>query len=130
MQISVKFLPLYGVIAFLCTFAYAAYHGRLYGRTRDTLMLAHHKSGVLASALTLGLTVVLIEMMLYELKPARSWIFPYHLPTALGMTGVFILMASYATGLRFATLHRRLARVFVVLLVLAASTGAVMTVQM
>lgn len=136
MQVSVKFLPLYGAIALLCTLAYAAYHGRAYGRSRvndgpgDKLMLDHHKDGVLWSALALGLTVVLIEAVLYELKPPRSWLFAYHMPAALGMTGVFVLMASWLTGLRFPALHRRLFRAFLACLTGAASTGGVMLAQM
>lgn len=130
MQLSVKLLPLYGVIALACTLAYAAYHGRAYRRTGDTLMLAHHKDGVLWSALALALLVILIEMALYELKPVRSWLFVYHLPAALGMVGVFALMASYATGVRFPILHRRLWRIFLASLTFAGGTGAVMFAQM
>ncbi len=136
MQLSVKLLPLYGVIALLCTLAYAAYHGRAYGRSGDDdpigkeLLLAHHKDGVLWSALALGLTIILIEAVLYELKPQRSWLFVYHLPAALGMVGVLALMASWVTGLRFPAMHRRLSRAFFACLTAAAGTGGVMIVQM
>ncbi len=130
MQLSVKLLPLYSTIALLCTLAYAAYYGRAYGRTKDSLALLHHKDGILWSALALTLTIVLIEMVLYELKPARSWLFAYHLPAALGMLGVPILMAAYFNGIRFPALHRRLSRAFFALFAFAASTGGVMFVQM
>ena len=136
MQLSIKLLTLYGVITLLCTLAYTAYHGRAYGRSRinnpegDTLMLAHHKDGVLWSAMALGLTIVLIEFVLYELKPPRSWLFAYHMPAALGMVGVFILMASWGTGLRFPVLHRRLSRTFLACLTAAAGTGGAILVQM
>lgn len=130
MQLSVKLFPLYSTLALMCTLAYAAYHGRAYGRTSDALMLIHHKDGIKASALMLLLTVFFIEMVIYELRPPRSWLFAYHMPAALGMAGVFILMASWATGLRFPALHRRLSRAFFAFLAAAAGTGGVMLAQM
>lgn len=130
MQLSVKLLVLYTTLALTCTLAYAAYHGRAYGHTADTLMLAHHRDGVLASALMLGLTVFFVEVVIYELRPPRSWLFAYHMPAALGMAAIFILMASWATGLRFPALHRRLSRAFFACLAAAATTGGIILVQM
>jgi hypothetical protein len=130
MQLSVKLLPLYSTIALVWALSFTAYYGRAYGRTKDALMLSHHQSGIWWSAGALALTVALIEMVVHEVKVPRSWLFSYHLPAALGMAWIFILMASWATGLRYPNAHRALSRIFLACLVVAAGTGGVILAYM
>ena len=130
MDWTVKLLPLYSTAFLLFWLGFAAHYGRAYRLTNDVLMLEHHKSGIAWSAGALILTIALIEMVVHEAKAPRSPLFVYHLPAALGTLGIFILMASWVTGLRHKVAHRMLARALMVCLIIAAGTGGVILARM
>ncbi len=106
MEISPKWLVVQGAVAFTCTFGYALYSGRQYAKTKDTVALNDHHSGLVASVWMLVLTVALIYMVRNAVGATeRPGLFLVHLPLVLTAVGIAAAMALRFDGLRSQKVH-------------------------